>query len=258
MVAYVHRSENRFGLAASRKISPGYRTGYSFHSAAESRYPGALTASCLQKLSAKWSISCTCRVHTYGATVKTPIDPCAVTPSLWRTYASTHRTPPQQNPTTSAAKRLNTSNTSTAEPNNLGGKTALTTVARIDDGGRPKTPLSCAPAPILFAPSPCKHKTGGRGGLVGNSASKLASRAPSPRFAKKLPTRGAEAALAAVHLGDPLLHRVQALAHGADAFHGGHMAPVHRTLARKRTHKKSITHHLLRTTRYVHQLLHIT
>ena len=44
-------------------------------------------------------------------------------------------------------------------------------------------------------------------------------------------TWGAEAALAAVHLGDSLLHRVQPLTHVADAFHGGNVAPIHRALA---------------------------
>ena len=40
-------------------------------------------------------------------------------------------------------------------------------------------------------------------------------------------TWGAKATLAPVHPCDALLDRVHPLAHAADAFHGGHMAPVH-------------------------------
>ena len=47
-------------------------------------------------------------------------------------------------------------------------------------------------------------------------------------------TWGAKTALAAVHLRNPLLDWVHPLAHAADAFHGGHVAPVHRALHNKR------------------------
>ena len=46
-------------------------------------------------------------------------------------------------------------------------------------------------------------------------------------------TWGAKPTLTAVHLRNPLLDRVHPLAHAADAFHGGHVAPVHRALHRK-------------------------
>lgn len=48
-------------------------------------------------------------------------------------------------------------------------------------------------------------------------------------------TWSAEAALAAVHLGDSLLYGMKSSAHRADGFDSGNVAPVHRTLrGRKR------------------------
>ena len=46
-------------------------------------------------------------------------------------------------------------------------------------------------------------------------------------------TWGAKATLAAMHLRDPLLDRVHPPAHAADAFYGGHVAPVHGALQKK-------------------------